>query len=308
MIKVPLAIKLNKWIDSRSSRWSLGSLTSLVALLGAYIAIVAHGLDSLRHLNLIGVEEIYSTTNMIQGIVMGFYCSHVISRWWDLRVATGVVGGALTDTAMILRGYTASIKSDDMHSRLVNLGDKLKYIHMLHLSEVYGLEISKSQLQSLLALRPFLSSNSHDLVSFLSAVLEEITDLINSSPLSDAVKFSALPALQQNLSTIRSASGDCTMILNTQQPKSFTYFLSAFSLLNVVCFPVYIGTKTNWDPLSVVVAASIFFSIFYGFVIIVAKDFQNPFIINTFKIERIVAGTFQVVDSCLSLDTRTKRR
>ena len=270
-----------------------------LSILGLYLSLISYRFDLVTKIEIAGFEEIYGTTTLIQGIIMGFYCNHIVTRWWELRNATGSVAGALVDIAMLLRAYIKCVKTNDMQSQLALLGDRLKHLHMLHLCEVFGVASSTYFSHPVLPIRPF-KSDSHDLVSCLSTVLEEMTELVNQAPISDAVKFSALPALQQNISTIRSASGDCTMILNTKHPRSFIRFIAFFTLVHVVSFPIYLGLKTDWNPVSVALGATAFFSIFGGFILIVARDFANPFILNTFRLERIVSSNFQIIDDCLS--------
>ncbi len=122
----------------------------------------------------------------------------------------------------------------------------------------------------------------------------------------ESVKFSVLPVIQSNLSAIRSSSGDCTMILNTPLPKLSSWFVYAFTALHVMYLPIYIGGHTAWDHNAVILGASLGATMVLGFLLIVNHCFGNPFVTNGFNLERIVIGTFAIIDECLDQCTSSK--
>jgi hypothetical protein len=293
---------LNRTGKVGASQWVMITSFSLIVYL-----VLIHGLMRYASLlNFKGFNHVYSATTLIQGVVFGFFANHFISRWWDLRLSTGAVGGALVDIAMLLKGYAGDTDPDLVKKAKSAIRDKLKLVHLLHLCEILNILDVPLALKSLSELR-LAPGPSPSLVSLLSEILDEVTVLVNLSSLSDAVKFSLLPAIQQNLSAVRSSSGDCTMILNTKLPSAFREYVYVFTFIHMASLPIYIGIQSEWDIITVTSTCAATFLIIVGFVILILGSFANPFETNGFGLEKIAAGTFDSIDECLGGPAPFKR-
>lgn len=268
---------------------------SAYGLAASYFAWVAYVIANPDLFPSSGADDIYAITSIAQGVLFGFYASHYISKWWELRVGTGTVSGAVADIAMMLKGYFVQATIDQQKKDAI--AQKLKVAHLLHLCEVFSVRDPSVVLE--LVDDHDAKTKAVSLIDCLSDILGEITMLSEQVGFSDSVKFSILPAVQANLSAIRSSSGDCTMILNTELPRLSTWFVYVFTALHVMYLPIYLGAHTAWDSQVVTIGASLGATLVAGFLLIVNRCFVNPFVTNGFNIERIVEGTFAVVDECL---------
>ena len=287
------------WLSSTKRTPKYNTAVIFFLSLAAYSAFVSFLRSAAPQLNFKGTNEVFPITAIIQGLLFGYYGNHYISRWWDLRVATGSVGGALADICMLLNGHMHALTSAAYSEFKVTVAKQLKIIHVCHLCEVFDLAPSK-WVTSLLG-EGFEVSQDCTLLLQLSTLLSQISTFTNDSNLPDPVKFSLLPAMQQNLSTVRSSSGDCTMILNTKLPNIFGWFIALFTTLHLLYLPIFLGNQTGWDEFSVTIGACIGFSLIVGYLVVTLTTFRNPFIFNGFRIEKIVSSTFNLIDESLGI-------
>jgi hypothetical protein len=70
-------------------------------------------------------------------------------------------------------------------------------------------------------------------------------------------------------------------------------------MIHLLYLPIFLGHRTQWDIQSVVIGSSLAFSVLAGFIVIIFNYFRNPFLVNGFALDRIVSGTFGVIDDCM---------
>lgn len=293
------------WLKSTKRKSEYNAYLVFALSVSVYIALVGFLCSSAPPFDFKGANEIFTITTIIHGLLFGYYGHHYISRWWDLRLATGSVGGALVDICMLLNGHMHAIASPTSSDFKKRISNQLKIAHICHLCEILDSPASESAC----SLLGESCGVAHDcsLLNQLSCILSEISIFTNDSNLPDPVKFSLLPAVQQNLSTVRSSTGDCSMILNTKLPNLFRWFITFFTTLHLVYLPIFLGTQTGWDESAVTIGSCLGFSIIAGYVIIALTRFRDPFAFNGFQMEKIVLGTFELIDESLGIHTKTSR-
>ena len=303
-MKASSIIVLRNWINSHGKqRPTIGYLAVLASI---YLGIILSSVDNLRSFDFHPFHEVYSYTTIIHGVIFGIFSSHFVSRWWDLRLATGTVAGALADIAMILNSCVGEDASEELALMSRTLAGKLKHIHLLHLCDIMGVDVRTYCTKPLCPIT-FKSPGRNDIIYCLCRTMEEASKLISKSSISDSMKFSSTSAIQADLSSIRSSSGDCSMILNTQQPRRFTIYVWIFTLFHLSCAPLYFASQSSWNPMVIIVGTIAAVALIGGFIMIIVTDFRNPFLNNTFKLERIVDGTFRTIDDCLMGTSKTKQ-
>jgi predicted membrane chloride channel (bestrophin family) len=290
---------LTRLVEGCTKSSSLESTNIYVMCSAFYLTLIYLSFDMLSKFEMVGFGEVYSLTTLIHGITLGFYCNHLVHRWWDLRIATGSVSGALADTAMIIGSFMRKCPRTDNSAQLLSIANKLKHIQMIHMGQVLGSKFTNAYALSPLWPVEFPKHERGDLLLCISAVMGDATDLLTKKSIGDAALFSAVAGIQNNMSTVRSACGDCEMILQTQQPTSFTRLVYIFTMFNLVCLPIFIGQQTAWNMVLVLGGAFVAFSILGGFLLIVATEFRNPFLSNTFQVHKITIGTTSAIDSLL---------
>lgn len=287
---------LRGWIHSKCTVRIIAH--KIFAMGIVYLSVVCTWREYFQAFDFRSFQDMYSFLAIIQGVIFGIYANHSISRWWDLRLATGTVAGALSDIAMIVSICLGESVTEELSSLSRDLAGKLKHIHMLHVCDTLGVE-ARAYCQKPLTPVFFESDRKSDLIYCLSKTMELASTLVCGAPVPDPMKFSATSAIQADISAIRSSNGDCSMILNTRQPRSFTAYVWVFSCLHLACVPLYIGTQSEWNSIAIISGSLSAFSLIGGFLVIVLHDFTNPFMINTFILENILEGTFRTIDDCL---------
>ena len=264
--------------------------------LAAYSVYVVYTLQNGWKLRLHAMDELYSISSMCLGLLFGCFSAHYMSQWWSLRLATGSVGGAIADIAMIVKGYFHQVDDNVPEQLRQSIGSNLKRAHLYHLCEAFGVPSPANWVSAVLSGSEICPQS---LIATLSAILADVTQLTTQMQVSDPVKFALLPAVQGDLSTIRSGSGDCVMILKTPYSKVFTSFVLFLGSIHLLYLPVYIGSRTGWEPYPVLTCASLGFTLIAGFALIVMFEFRNPFVVNAFGFSRLLQGTFDIVDECI---------
>ena len=273
----------------------------LLAIYYTYVRYVAHlPLTSLHD----ACDDVYSVTSLVLGLVFGCYSGYHMNHWWDLRVATGTVAGSLVDIAMVCNGYSRQVSIHCKPQAIESIARNLRLAYLQHLIEIgvlnpkdcYGLDDYPKE------------TKSTNLIGTLSIILGEITTLSEELPFSDSVKFSLLPSVQSNLSTIRSSSGDCTMILGTNYPLVFQHLIYCFTGLHFAYLPVYLTGKTGGSSLHVTAICMLAFVFIAGFVLMIETHFRNPFAFDSFRISDIWRGTFASIDQCFGTTSLYARK
>lgn len=301
-MKASINEEVTKWFKKIGKQRRPSSAYVFAIALLCYIAYMGVLFRTPERFRIAGMDEIYTISSVAQSIVYGFFSSHVLSRWWDLRIAVGSVAGGISDIAMVLKGYFKQVGGKISETSKASLAEKLRLVHSIHICEVFGV-----------AHIPFGVAGSDEkqrmqksLIDCLADILGEVTIISEMHEFSDSVKFSMLPAIQASLSCIRSRAGDCSMILNTNMPKAFRAFVRILTAIHLLYLPVYLGNRTQWNMQAVMMGSSLGFSALAGFTIIILSDFKNPFIANGFPLERIVSNTFQVIEDCLEGPARRR--
>ena len=287
--------ELTKWLSELGMRTTSNSLWTFALGFFVYTIFLGIVLREPERFLISGITEIYGITSVAQTFVFGFFSAYTLSRWWELRIATGSVAGALSDIAMLLRAYSRQKAWDVSDASKSSIADKLRLAHLFHICDIFRVPSAALAVSRFNKKQPI----QENLIECLSDILAEVTDLTRTTNFSDPVKFSLLPAVQGNLSSIRSRSGDCAMILNTSMPEAFKNFVTVLISVHLLYLPVYLGHRTQWDLHAVVIGSSLAFSSIAGFIIILYNYFRNPFLVNGFALERIVSNTFKVIEDCL---------
>jgi hypothetical protein len=66
------------------------------------------------------------------------YSGYVISRWWDLRISPGSVGGCITDISVIIHDYLGWLPEETVSSypaEIHEIVNKLKVAYAFRLGE-----------------------------------------------------------------------------------------------------------------------------------------------------------------------------
>ena len=249
------------------------------------------------------VDDFYSITTGAIGLWFVAYVGFVMSRWYDLCVATGTVSGCLTDIAMVMKSYLVQIDTKNMpRKEMTELVDRLKIAHAYHVCEVFGLDRSRST-KTVTELFPDTDiKHSGGLIAMLASILSLVTVVSEKLKFSDSVKFSLLPAVQQNISTVRGRAGECSMILACRYPSTFIKCMYFFLAVHLGYLPVYLNAKVGFGSSPMVPILSLLGgSMIISLAIITESHFRNPFKKNDFKLDHIVAYTFSMIDEVLSI-------
>ena len=249
------------------------------------------------------LDDLYGISSGAIGLWFSSYVAFTMSRWYDLSVATGTVSGCLTDIAMVMRGYLVQIDAKNIpRKEMTELIERLKIAHAYHICEVFGSDRTRASKFVSEMFPDTKMKHSGGLVPMLASILGLITLVSEKLKFSDSVKFSLLPAVQQNASTIRSRAGECAMILSCRYPSIFTKCMYSFLVLHLAYLPVYLGCKTSWAWTPLVPLISLLGgAIIVSLAIIVETHFRNPFKTNDFKLDHIVAYTFSAIDDVLDI-------
>lgn len=249
------------------------------------------------------LDDIYGISSGAIALWFSSYLAFTMSRWYDLAVATGTVSGCLTDIAMVMRGYLVQIDGKNLpHKEMAELVERLKIAHAYHVCEVFGSDRTRASKVVGELFPDTKVKHSGGLVPMLASILSLVTFVSEKLKFSDSVKFSLLPAVQQNISNIRARAGECTMILSCRYPSIFIKYMYSFVLLHLAYLPVYVGCKTSWSWTPLVPLVSLFGgAIILSLAIIVETHFRNPFKTNDFKLDHIVGYTFSAIDDVLNI-------
>ena len=260
--------------------------------MAVYTLYVSRIFSEFKYLELRSVDEIYSLSSLILSIFFGCYSAYIMSHWWALRVHTGSVSAAVVDIALILHGYISHIDYSSIpKSELAEIFSNLKRAHAYHIAELFRSSDPTACVNDLLP-----SSHSHSgLIPLLAVLLSQITTLCSKLPLSDPIKFSLLPAIQSNLSSIRSHAGDCTMIQNCKYPKIFSRMMYLFLILHLGYLPIHLCSK-SMDPVTIYTGSLLGFTLITSCSVIPETHFTNPFAYNSFRLDRIIESTFETID------------
>lgn len=235
-----------------------------------------------------GNDEIFAVVSVLFGLFIGCYSSFYMSNWWSIRLATGSVAGALADTVMVLSGYLYQLEESEVPLEAISsIASNLKAAYMYHLVEVKAFGAD--------TLRMLIKPKGKNLIDTLSIILGEITILSENVSFSDSVKFSLLPSVQSNLSTVRSGSGDCTMILATHYPRSLRNIVFCAVFGYMLYLPIYLSRKAELLLVNLVSLAA--FVVVVGFLVLVETEFKKPFTYNSFHISKIMHATFDIIDT-----------
>lgn len=285
---------IKRWLNEHGMENHIRVSTCVGLGMAVYLLFVATAFHHREKVYFEGLNEIYSVTTIAIGFVFGGYSGFYMSQWWSLRVATGSVAGCIADLSMILSGYLRPVVESVPGAARVSIAQKLKLAHMLHLCEILPIQHPAQAIAKCIGFK----TDQESLIALLSCLLGEITSLVNMVDISEAARLSLLPSVQGNLSSIRSHAGDCTMILGTRYPRELSVLLFSFSAIHLLYFPIFLGTKSGWDLTTVFVVSSLAFVFIASFLLILAIHFRNPFLVNSFRLERIVSSTFDVIDQC----------
>lgn len=276
----------------------------LILASGAYALYVSFVLPNIKGWNSALIDDFYTISGGVVSLWFGAYVAFFMSRWYDLAVATGTVSGCLTDIAMVVKSYMVQLDSKNLPLRdLAELVERLKIAHAYHVCEVLGTDRTRSVKQIGELFPNTTIKHSGGLVPMLASILSLVTVLSERHRFSDSVKFSLLPAVQQNISTIRARAGECQMILACRYPSIFVKCMYFFLLVHLGYLPVYLSSKVGWVwlsstlPLLCLLGGSMIITL----AIIVERHFKNPFKRNDFKFDHIVASTFSSIEDVVAI-------
>ena len=249
------------------------------------------------------VDDFYAISGGVVGLWFTAYVGFVMSRWYDLTVATGTVSGCLTDIAMIMKSYLVQIDAKSMpRKEMGELVERLKIAHAYHVSELFTPDRVRGTKAVTELFQDTNVKHSGGLIPTLASILSLVTVVSEKLKFSDSVKFSLLPAVQQNISTIRARAGECTMILGTRFPPIFTRCMYLFLTIHLGYLPVYLSVKTGSRGTPLVSVLSLLGgALILSLSVICETHFRNPFKRNDFKLDHIVAYTFAAIDEVLSI-------
>jgi hypothetical protein len=246
------------------------TFSDLVFKLAVYlvIAVSAIRLDSSRIFG--DIERAHYAVSIVLGIVFGGFSTFYISNWWEVRRATGAIAGCTVDSAMHLAPYIRTSRDSPI---ITELRKQFDQVYPCHLYESVPLSVV-----------PDLQCAG--LVSLLSDIEESVSLLLKNLEIPDFVKFSLLPQIQSNLSTIRSSHGDVNMIQSTPYPEIYErfilVFLEIYKIFILINFNLLISTF-------ILIFIEIFIFINFNFF----RNFKNS--INYLTIHKSVQNELQVL-------------
>lgn len=249
------------------------------------------------------VDDFYSISGSVVGLWFAAYVGFTMSRWYDLTVATGTVSGCLTDIAMIMKSYLVQIDAKNMpRKEMAELVERLKIAHAYHVTELFTSDRTRAA-KAVSELFPETNvKHSGGLIPMLASVLALVTLVSEKLKFSDSVKFSLLPAVQQNVSTVRARAGECTMILACRYPSIFIKCMYFFLTIHLGYLPIYLNAKTAWTGSPMVSLLSLLGGpLILSLAVISETHFRNPFKTNDFKLDHIVAFTYGAIDDVLDI-------
>ncbi len=262
-------------------------------------------LGQLSHLSkplaLASFDELYSVSSLILGVLFGCYSGFVMSRWWDLRIATGGVSGGILNVAIILKGYLDTIPAATVKSEkksIEYIAAKLKVLYIFHVCEVLAVvDPITSAASDFLSLKV---SPSETFFGLLSELITKVTELSDSLKFSDPIKFSLLPSVKAELLSVKSEAGNASTILSCRYPRIFSWWMYTFLLLHVAYLPVYLVGRVG-SGLEFYFACTMGFGVICGFAYLVETHFKNPFKYNDFKLEDVVSSTLNSISELFGI-------
>ena len=300
--------KLYAWMRGQGMA-PRGTVYRILGFLAVYALLVAYIPNYAKFFESGFVDDIYAITGGAVGLWFTAYVAFVMSRWYDLAIATGTVSGCLTDIAMVMKSYLVQIDSKNLpRKEMAELIERLKIAHAYHVCELCGADRYRAA-KSVAELFPETEiKHSGGLIPMLASILSLVTLVSEKLKFSDSVKFSLLPAVQQNVSTVRSRAGECCMILACRYPPVFTKCMYMFLMVHLGYLPIFLSARTaataaaltTWSP-AVSLVSLLGGALIISLAVIAETHFRNPFKTNDFKLDQIVAFTFSVIDDVLNI-------